>query len=158
MRQIFEFLNPNAQQQLQDIDQQEPLSFDVLNNGWNAIRMSGAPNLRKLVSGLIDPSRILIQRVAEDAETLTVMFKGFDQALDNPETEAPILKRAILAWVKNFAEAQIQRGDPDSFIVRIIKPQQMPQQAQPTPVVAEEKKSNNTPLVHISNVRTTNGK
>jgi len=133
------------------------LTFEMLIQGWNAIRMSGAPNLRKLVSGLIDPSKILIQRVAEDTETLTVLFKGFDQALDNPETEAPILKRAILAWIKNFAEAQIQRGDPDSFIVRIIKPQQIPQQAQPMPAVAEAKNPN-TPLVHISNVRTTNGR
>jgi hypothetical protein len=133
------------------------LTFEMLNSGWNAIRMSGAPNLRKLVSGLIDPSRILIQRVAEDPETMTVMFKGFDQALDNPETEAPILKRAILAWVKNFAEAQIQRGDPDSFIIRVIKPQQMPQQTQQAPPVVETKKPNK-PLVHISNVRTKDGR
>lgn len=110
------------------------LSFETLSQGWNAIRMSGAPNLRKLIPGLVDPSRIIMQRADETPETLTVAFKGFEQALNDTEQEGPILKRAILAWVKNFAEAQIARsGDPQSFIIRIVKPQ-------PQSQVAENKK------------------
>ncbi len=101
----------------------EPLSFDVLSQGWNAIKANGAPNLRKIVSGFIDPSRIILQRVGETPDTLTVMFKGFDQALDDVEKSGPVLKRAILAWVKAFsAEAQIERGDPQTLILRIMKP------------------------------------
>jgi hypothetical protein len=135
------------------------LSFEMLKNGWDAIRTSGAPNLRKLVSGLTAPARVLIQRVAEDQETLTVVFSGFDQALDDPETEAPILKRAILAWVKNFAEAQIQRGDPDSFIIRIVKTQQqIPAAANDNIKQANIAANDNHPLVQISNVRKTHGR
>jgi hypothetical protein len=100
----------------------QPLSFDLIQNGWNAIKASGAPNLKKLVSGFIDPRRIFLQRVAETPDTLTVMFKGFDQALDDPENDGPLLKRAILAWIKNFSlEVQIEHGDPQSFILRILK-------------------------------------
>lgn len=114
------------------------LTFETLNQGWNAIRMSGAPNLRKFVNGLVDPARIILQRVSETPETMTIMFKGFEQALEDPENESPVLKRALLAWIKNFAEAQIERtGDPMSFIVRIIKPQQ--QQPAPVQMAAEAK-------------------
>lgn len=146
------------------------LTFETLNNAWNAIRTSGAPNLRSLISGLIDPGRIIMQRVAETPETMTVMFKGFDQALDDPENEAPLLKRAILAWVKKFANAQIERsGDQLNFILRIIKTQT----SQPEAQVAENKKwqaieealierpARKMPkgsLTHISNVRTTHGR
>lgn len=146
------------------------LTFETLNNAWNAIRTSGAPNLRSLISGLIDPGRIIMQRVAETPETMTVMFKGFDQALDDPENEAPLLKRAILAWVKKFANAQIERsGDQLNFILRIIKTQT----SQPAAQVAENKKwqaieealmerparkTPKGPLCHISSVRTTHGR
>ncbi len=130
----------------------EPLSFDMLTNGWNAIKANGAPNLRKIVSGFVEPARIILQRVAETPDTLTVMFKGFDQALNDPTRDGPVLKRALLAWIKAFsAEAQIERGDPQSFIVRIMKPptqQQPPQQPQmATNSVAES-------LVHITKTRT----
>lgn len=148
------------------------LSFEMLNQGWNAIRMSGAPNLRQIVAGLIDPSQVILQRIGETPETLTIMFKGFDQALENPETDAPVLKRALLAWVKNFAEAQIERtGDPMSFIVRIIKPQQQPAPVQMAAEARWQKikealiagdsirgiKGNTISLTNITQVRIRNG-
>ena len=146
------------------------LTFEMLNQGWNAIRMSGAPNLRQIVAGLIDPSRIILQRVSETPETLTIMFKGFEQALENPETDSPILKRALLAWVKNFAEAQIERtGDPMSFIIRIIKPQQQPapagmateakwQKIKEALLAGQIPKGKTTPLTNITQVRFRNGR
>lgn len=146
------------------------LTFETLNNGWNAIRMSGAPSIRRVVPGLIDPSRIILQRVGETPETMTIMFKGFDQALENPDVDAPRLKHVLLAWIKNFAEAQIERaGDPASFIIRIVKPQQ-----QPAPMPATESKkwrkiqeallpsakppARIIPLVNITKVRIKDGR
>lgn len=131
----------------------ETVSFDALAQGWNQIRMSGAPNLKAAVSGLTDPSRILLQRVGESPTSLTLMFKGFDQALENPSRDGPVLKRALFAWIRKYAEAQIVRGDPTTFTVMIRKP---PQEAQPQippqqPVQPPMQESRG--LVHISNVR-----
>jgi hypothetical protein len=144
------------------------LSFETLTNGWNAIRMSGAPNMRQVVPGLIDPARIVLQRVGETPETMTIMFKGFEQALERPEEDAPLMKHQIMAWIKEFAEVQIERsGDPMSFIIRIIKPQQTPAQMaveskwdtiMEALTVVPTKKIKTAPLANITNVRIKNGR
>lgn len=104
----------------------------MLNQGWNSIRMGSATNMRSVVPGVIDPSQVLLQRVAEDEQAITVAFKGLDQALDNPEQDGPTLKRYILAWVKNFTpEAQIERSnDTNVFTIRIMKAAPAQPQAQ----------------------------
>lgn len=129
--------------------------FSTINAAWNQIRASGAPNLKAAVTGLLDPSRILLQRVGESPSSLTLMFKGFEQALDNPAKDGPILNRAIFAWIRKFAEAQIVRGgDDDTFTVMIRKSQQPEAVQQPAPLPME---SVNRPLVRISNVRKIDG-
>jgi hypothetical protein len=99
------------------------ISFDTLNQGWNSIRNSGAKNLRKIVSGFIDPARITLQRIGETPQTLSIQFKGFDKALDQPLKDGPILKRSIIAWIKNFfPQVKIDRSsDSDTLLLNITK-------------------------------------
>lgn len=122
----------------------ENLTFDTLNAAWNRVRMQGIPGLR-------DASRIVMQRVDETPETFTVMFRGFDQALADPQ-DAPLVKRFLISWVKRFAETQIARGDEDSLILRITKPvPALPPRAQPAaPAMSES-------LVHIAKVKKIHG-
>jgi hypothetical protein len=131
------------------------VDFNTLNAAWEAIKASGADNLKKVVSGLVDARVIRMKRVGESPESITLMFQGFDQAVENYERDIPLLKRAILAWLKNFAPAQIVRGDAEAFIVIVHKPEQAPQPAaaQPAPMQAE---SYNHELARISNVRKIN--
>ncbi len=131
------------------------VDFDTLNAAWEAIKASGATNLKAVVSGLVDPSTIRMKRVGEAPDSLTLMFQGFDQAVENYEQDIPILKRAILAWLKNFAPAQIVRGDSESFIVMLKKPQNAAPQQSPAPAPMPE--SYNHELVRISNVRRVDG-
>ncbi len=127
------------------------LTFDVINAAWNNIRM-GEGNA--LLQQGIDLSQITIQRVDEDQRTITVMFRGFDQALEDTDRDGPIVKSFILSWLKRSAQTQIARGDPNSFILRITKPMEaLPprrQQPQPAAPVSES-------LVNISRVRKLNG-
>ena len=132
----------------------QTLNFDTIAAGWNQIRTSGAPNLKAAVSGLVDPSHIILQRVGESPTTLTVMFKGFDQALETIERDGPILKRALFAWIRKFAAAQIVRGDPETFTILIRKPQ--PDQPAAAPPMQTET-VNRGKLVRISNMRKLNG-
>jgi len=130
--------------------------FNTLNAAWEAIKASGATNLKAVVSGLVDPSTIRMKRVGEAPDTLTLMFQGFDQAVENYEQDIPILRRAILAWLKKFAPAQIVRGDSESFIVMLHKP---PGAAAPPPQppAAPAPVPENHELVRISNVRRVDG-
>jgi len=132
--------------------------FNEINAAWNQIKASGAPNLKAVVSGLIDPRYIFLQRAGESPTTLTLMFKGFQQALEDPEKDGPLLNRALFAWIRKSNEAQIVRGgDQDSFTVMIRKPQPQPQPQpqQPNPTPMES--SSRGPLARIVSVRKING-
>lgn len=129
------------------------ITFETLTQGWNQIRSSGGGNLKAAVSGLVDPQRILIRRVAETPQTLTVQFSGIDQALENPQRDRAIMNRALFAWVRKFAVAQIMRsGDSDTFTVLIRKSSS---QAEPQPTVSENSRQGE--LARISNVRKLDG-
>jgi hypothetical protein len=140
----------------------ENVSFNTLAAGWNRIIANGAPNLRKLVSGMIDPGQIQMQSIAENPTDMTIAFSGFDQALENSERDAPILKKAILAWMKNFvkqiagtAQVQIARGDPNTFMIKITTISAPMAQTSPAPSPQMES-INKGNLVHISNMRKVN--
>lgn len=140
----------------------ENLSFNTLAAGWNRIIANGAPNLRKLVSGVIDPGQIQMQSMAENPTDMTIAFSGFDQALENAERDAPILKKVILAWVKSFVkqltgsgQVQIARGDPNTFMIKITTISAPMAQTSPAPSPPMES-INKGNLVHISNVRKVN--
>jgi hypothetical protein len=130
------------------------LSFDTLNQAWNTARMNNAAEFRQMAPTLTDPSRLLLSRVTETPYLLTVMFRGFDQALTDTDRGVPMAKRMLLTWVKRFAPAQIERGDEDSLIIRITKP---PQNPMPQPALESIIPDRTGPLVHISHVRKIDG-
>jgi hypothetical protein len=124
------------------------LTFDAINRAWNNVRR----NQSNLAGQGINLSSIILQRIDENDQFITVMFRGFDQALDDTERDAPIVKRYLLQWLKKYAEVQIARGDSDSFILRVTKPVEIPPE-RINPAAPKMTES----LVHISSVRKRNG-
>jgi hypothetical protein len=116
------------------------LTFDILAASWNKIKVGSAIALQNKVPGLVNPRAIMIQRMADDRDSFTVIFRGFDQALESVD-QSSLLKRVILEWLQKFANLQIERGDMNSFIVKIYKdsnirletPSRLPQTETVTP-------------------------
>lgn len=96
------------------------LTFDILAAAWNKVKTGSAPRLQNQVPGLTNLSAIVVQRIAEDDESFTVIFRGFDKALDDINN-SPLLKRIIIQWLQKFATIQIERGDTQTLIVHIQK-------------------------------------
>lgn len=98
------------------------MDFDQLNQRWNLLRTRGADALMRRIPLLQTPQAILMTRVEETPFILVVMFRRFDQALIDTQRGTPMVKKFLLDWVRGFGvEAQIQRSDDDSLIIRIIK-------------------------------------
>src|SRR4051812_20881984 len=104
----------------------QTLSFDMLNQTWNVLRTQNAQEMHTRIPGLRDPRALLMTRVAETPFLLTVMFRGFDQAVSDTDRGIPMAKRFLFDWIKRFGQAQIQRGDEASMIIRITKPSHNP--------------------------------
>ena len=96
-----------------------------------------------------------MSRVSETPQMLTVMFRGFDQALADTDKSLPMAKRFLLDWLKRFGgQTQIQRGDPTSMIIRITKPSPNPLER---PAVESAQPPRGPAVAHIANVRNING-
>ena len=130
------------------------LTFDMLNQAWNVLRTSEASDLQARLPMLQNPRALLMQRVSETPFVLTVMFRGFDQALTDMERGVPMTKRFLLDWIRSFGgQAQIQRGeDETSMVIRITKPDanQNPAAAIETPETGQHPQG---PLANIVQVR-----
>jgi hypothetical protein len=139
-----------------NIIEMDTLSFDAINQAWNKLRTSGLGVMREKIPTLQDPNRLLMTRVSETPFMLTVMFRGFDQALADTERGVPLAKRFLMDWARGFGgEVQVQRGDDASLVLRIIKPSRNPIE-NPTTVESTEPSVRTGPLVHIAKVRRIN--
>jgi hypothetical protein len=133
----------------------ESLTFDTLIQAWNMLRTRNLQGVLARVPMLQNPRALLMKRVTETPFMLTVMFRGFDQALSDTESGTPLMKRFLLDWIRNFGQAQIERGaDENSMIIRITKPSLNPL---PQPAVESAPPKRTGPLAHIAQVRKLDG-
>jgi hypothetical protein len=131
------------------------LTFDTLLPAWNALRTSEVATMMEHIPMLTEPRALLMTRVAETPFELTVMFRGFDNALSDTERGIPQTKKFLIDWIKSFGgQAQIQRGDEDSLVVRIVKPSPNPME---TPASPMQEAVRTGDLVHIAKVRSVDG-
>lgn len=132
----------------------ENLTFDGLNEGWNMLRTRAPQTMAAHIPTLRNPRALLMTRVDESPFVVTVMFRGFNEAVADRAKGVPAAKRFLLDWIRTQGvDAQIQRGDAGSMIVRITKPSRTPM----TPKIAEAiEPIRRGPLAHISQVRKVN--
>lgn len=97
------------------------LTFDMLQAAWNRLRTTDSYRLKKLIPGLVDPRYLYMKRIGENDDTITVMFRGFNKALENINDDVQLIKREIVNWLRKFTTVQIARGDDESFILKINK-------------------------------------
>lgn len=104
------------------------LTFEILLKAWDRVKLEKQAQLKRLVPGLSDASKIFIKRVAEDDSNLTISFQGLDVAVMDTQRDVPLLKNAILSWIRKFSsDAQIMRSDSPMLIIRISKDINLPQ-------------------------------
>lgn len=128
------------------------LTFDGLNQAWNVLRTRAPRTMASHIPTLQNPRALLMTRVDESPYVMTVMFRGFDQAIADNVKGTPAAKRFLLDWVRTQGgEAQIQRGDPDNLLVRITKPSQNPMPTRPVAEAIEPVRTG--PLSNILQVR-----
>lgn len=97
------------------------LTFDTLVRSWNLLRKTREDDLKRLVPSLTTLDHVYAKKVAEDDETMTVQFSGFDSAVHDTSW-TPQINRLILNWLRKFSdEVRIVRSEPNAFIVRISK-------------------------------------
>lgn len=133
------------------------LTFDILNSAWNKLKIGSSPKLKSEIPGLINPQQIIVKRISEDTQYITVSFIGFDKAVADLNRDIPLIKRAILDWIQKFTSVQIERGDNNSFIIRVSKTLRSNRVAETINIPIVNTKYNNKELVQISNVRIVEG-
>lgn len=109
------------------------LAFETLRNAWTRITRGNPKRLNQLVPGLVNPAAIFLRRVEESEDYLVVEFKGFEQAVQDPTKDIPLLKRSIQTWLRKFSsQVQIGRGEPSAMVIRMAKKVRLSDSFDPT--------------------------
>jgi hypothetical protein len=96
------------------------LTFDILNRAWNKVKTEKITQLKALVPGLSDPTKIYLKRVDDDGSSMTIEFKNIETSVSDPMRDIPLMKRAILGWLQKLSsDVQIVRGETPSLIVKV---------------------------------------
>lgn len=97
------------------------LSFDLLKDAWKRFLVRRQDDVRASEPNFTSPESVYLKLVAEDAQTMTVQFLGFENAVEQ-SSYIPQAKRVILNWLKQISmNVQVQRGIDNTLIARISK-------------------------------------